>query len=284
MENEIQYCYKKIAPVGSAFYYSVLKVPASERDAIVAIAAFYQELIECLYECKEPALAQVKLNWWRLEVSKLSLGHPEHPVSQVLQKNLPAFNLSPQAFADMIDGVEENLSLAPFPTVEDVMIHIMRTAGIRETLIATVAQRTETVDPETIYQLTLVLELAQLMQNLRRDVRAGLILFGEDELAKYHVAVSDLQHFKTTPAIRELLAFQVEKAELAYQKAIKALSPKGCLLNASLIIRCQAALKLMHEMQVSQFPLLENFITLTALRNWWIAHRTYRKLKKNRLG
>jgi phytoene synthase len=284
MENEIQYCYQKIAPVGSAFYYSVLKVPKVGRDTIVAIAAFYQELVECLYECKEPALAVVKLNWWRLEVSKFSMGQPEHPVSLVLQKSLPVFDLPPQLFADMIDGVEENLNLAPFTTVEEVIIHIMRTAGIREMLIASVVQKDEALVPETIYQFTLVLQLAEMMQNLRRDVRAGLILFGEDELAKYHVSVSDLQHMQTTPEIRQLLAFQVEKAELAYQKAIITLSQKARLQHASLIIRCEAALKLMHEMKVSRFQLLENFIALTALRNWWIAHRIYRKIKKNRLN
>lgn len=267
-----QYCNQKIAKPGSPFYYSVRKLPLPQRNAIVAIAAFYQEIDEVVIDCHDVGIAYAKLNWWRGEVAKLNGGQPEHPVMLALQK---WFKLSPQKLVNIIDGVEQSLNSSPFLNFEDLTLHIMATAGIREVLISEAMPQDETISIEIIYQLTLVIELIQHIQYLHRYVKQGLIYFAADELTKFNVSLSLLQTYKTNDDIRNLLQYQSEKAERAYNNAKTILTPKMRKQLISLIIRCEIALTVLREIRAEKFSVLENLINITPIRCWWIAHKAY---------
>jgi len=168
---------------GSVLYYSLKKTPILQRKAILAVMAFYQEIENIVFEVNDPNLAILKLNWWRDEISKIQNGTPEHPVSREL-KNIS--NLSCEHLHTIIDGMQQNLFFLPFLSFEEVTIHIMRTAGARECLLAEIV----TVNPpnqEVIYQFALMLELIHYMQNLHRHIKKGLIIFSEQEMKKFFV-------------------------------------------------------------------------------------------------
>lgn len=268
-----EYCYQKAAPKGSAFYFSLSSMQKSGRDAVVAIAAFYEELNDIVFECHDPAVAHAKFSWWRTEAAKLTEGKSDHPVILSLQKYIPRYELSPQRFIDMIDGIEQNINLSPFPSFEDITLNIIHTVGIRELLIADVLKQNETISAESIYSLSLVMELIHHLQYLHRDVSRGCIFFGEDELQKFQVTSAMLQEYKTTELIRALLQYQYEKIERAYNKAQTELSHELKKNLASTLIRCECAMAVLREIQKSQFNVLENLIHITPLRRWWISFR-----------
>jgi phytoene synthase len=270
-----QYCQQKVAAIDPAFRFSLKKLTTVERDAATAMMAFYLEIDHVVFECQEQAVAFTKLNWWRLEAAKLMKGDAvDHPVMKALQQAQKLTPFEAQRLLDMVDGMAQNLNLSPFATFEDLTFHIIQTAGIRELLIAEVVQYDKNISPEILYQLTLVLELARYIQHLRRYVRRGLIVFGEDELRRFDVSRSMLQAYQITPAIKNLLQYQLEKAELAFAKAETVLSLEQRQKLASLIMRCQMALALLHEIKASEFAVLENFISLTPLRCWWLSFRS----------
>ena len=253
--NSLQYCYQKAAPPGSTFYYSLRKLNPAARNVVVAINAFYKELEDVIFTYTDVSIAQAKFNWWRDEVIKIADGKPDHPVSLILQQYMAKFNLSPFKLIEMIDGVEQNLSPLVFPTFEDVVIYFMRTAGVRECLIANASQFYE---QEIIYQSMLVIELFNTMQNLHRYTQRGLNYFPEDELKKF-------------PDIKQLLQYQVEKIELAYKKTREQLTSESRTGLSSLLIRCDIARATCKEIQLSGFPVMEQFIDLTPVRKWWIS-------------
>lgn len=253
--NSLEYCYQQAAPLGSTFYYSVKKNSLAVRNAIVAIQAFYQELENILFSYTDVGVAQVKFNWWRDEVIKIRDGQPTHPVSLALQPSIDTFHLPSLKLIEMIDGMEQNLSPLSFSSFEEVVIYFMRTAGVRECLIAAVSQCYE---EEIIYQGMLVVELVNLIQNFRRYQHRDLMYFATDELRQF-------------PDIKKLLHYQAEKVERAYVKMREQSTPKIRLGLSSLRIRVEIAHALCKEIEASNFPVLQQFIDLTPLRKWWIA-------------
>ncbi len=262
-----KYCYQKAAPPTSALYYSLRKLELQQRDAVVAIYAFYKELEDILFECNDLQVAQAKFNWWCQELIKPK---PDHPAAIVLQKIIPQFSLPVLKFIEMIDGVEQSLSFATFVDFSEVVVHWMRTAGVRELLIADVLQKKERVSPETIYQFMLVIELVNYIQHLRAYVQRGLIYFSEDELKQFQVTPLSLRQSKTTPEIRNLLQFQAEKILRAYGTAKSALTPQSKSELMNFIARSEIALQTLKQIQADNFCVLENFIDLTPLKKWWI--------------
>src|SRR6185312_11561717 len=187
------YCYEKAAPPTGGLYYSLRKIPAEKRDAIVAVHAFYREIEDVIFECHEPELALVKLNWWRVEINKSS----DHPVLSMLQNQLP----NPSRLEKIIDGFQQIIIPAPFATFEDVVIQWMRTAGERELLICDMLCPEKIVDDEVIYQLMLVIEIVNYLQHLHRYIRHHAIYFASDEMQRFGVTEEMFSEFVTTEPI-----------------------------------------------------------------------------------
>ena len=266
----LKYCEEKAAIPGSNAYFSTRRLKAPYYEAIVAILAFYKEIEDITLLQTDPVIAHAKLNWWRDEVIKIQDGEPSHPVALALQQVLKPFSVSPLRLIGLIEGLEQNLTLPTFEKFEDVVIHIMRTAGIREILIAEILQKESSVPTETIYQFALVIELVNYLQNLRHYVRRGIFYFSEDELKQFGVQKELLQNFKTTPEIVKLLEFQAEKIRRAYDKAMEI---KESMELKNLIIRSKVALAVLKTLQSENYRVLENFINITPLRCWWITWR-----------
>ncbi len=69
---------------GSAAYYALLFTPTEKRAAVTALFALHRELDEITIRRGEPAVAQVKLQWWDDEIRRLAAGEPRHPITRAM--------------------------------------------------------------------------------------------------------------------------------------------------------------------------------------------------------
>lgn len=260
--NKINYGSLMDKMPGSALFYSARFLKKRQKEAVFAICDFYQTIEKITLEYTDLNVAQMKLNGWRDQVIKIRDGLPDYPLAQTLQKTIRSFALNPLRLLEMIDGLEQNLTLPIFEKFEDVVIHFIRTAGVRELLLAEVVQPSFAV--EEIYTNMLLIELVNYLQYLRRYLRKGLVFFSQEELQQFHVTVDDLQKCQTTKPIENLLRFQSKKIERSYQKI-------AMLKNIPFFMaRCRAALAILAAINSSYFKVLENFITITPLKCWWV--------------
>jgi len=249
---------------GSATYYSLSGLPSNQRTAISAILIFYQEIKSALTASPDPTIVQAKLNWWRSEIAKLSLGQPSHPVVLMLQKSLQEFAISPQSFVDLIDALAFELTLPEFATFQDMLDHLKRTAVQRDFCIARVLSQ----DRKPFEKFTLAYELIDQIQNLHRDMQKHLLYFSAAEVQEFGV---DFHADKTTDALRQLLTQRAERARVLHQEALQGLPSEDRRVYRYFILRNKLALATLDEIQKSGFPVLEKYITLTPLRYWWLA-------------
>jgi phytoene synthase len=211
-----------------------------------------------LLESSDVAVALHQLNWWRDDILKTTSEHPTLiALKQSLQKPL-------DPLIEIITGLAESVNPAPFPSFEEVVVHIMRTTGIREKMMMNIMD--VPISAETLYEFALIFELTHYLQHFRSFVRRGIIYIGEDELRRFNVTTEVLQQYKTTPEIAKLLALQAEKIERAYQRVQKEKIP---FLQA----RADIAFATLQEIRNSEFTILEHYIHLTPLRMWWIAYK-----------
>ncbi len=84
--DSLQYCQEKAAQPGTDLYYSLLYVPAPQRNLQLALATFRQQVRGMFLGPAEPDAIRVQLSWWQQEIEKLAEGgHPDHPALQLLQ-------------------------------------------------------------------------------------------------------------------------------------------------------------------------------------------------------
>src|SRR6516164_11660977 len=104
-----EYCQQKTARSGSSFYYSFLFLPPERRRAITAVYAFCREVDDVVDEVTDPAVARVKLAWWRAEIAAAYDGSPHHPVAQALKRVVGEYALPREHFNTVIDGMAMDL-------------------------------------------------------------------------------------------------------------------------------------------------------------------------------
>ncbi len=270
-----EYCQNKAAKSGSSFYYAFLFLPPARRAAITALYAFCREVDDVVDECSDPSLARIKLAWWRTEITSLFDGKPNHPVTRALQPHLNSLELPELHFQEIIDGMEMDLiqnRYLDFVALDTYCYHVAGAVGL---LSARIFGFT---DPSTLpyaKKLGLALQLTNIIRDVGEDARKGRIYLPVNELQKFGVPAADVLNGRYSPAFIELMRFQTQRAQNAYQEAL-ALLPKadrkaqrpGLMMGA--IYRT-----LLDEIESENFQVLHQRISLTPLRKLWIAWRTW---------
>lgn len=129
MTNFNNYCQAKTAQSGSSFYYSFLFLTPPQRQAITAIYAFCREVDDIVDEYNSQQIAQIKLAWWRTEISRVFHNKAAHPIGLALQQARTNYNLSQELFDEIIQGMQMDLQQKNYKTFTELELYCYRAAS-----------------------------------------------------------------------------------------------------------------------------------------------------------
>ncbi len=207
-----EYCQDKAAKSGSSFYYSFLFLPEERRRAITALYAFCREVDDVVDECSDPGVAKTKLDWWRQEIASTFAGEPKHPVSHALTPALEHFNLPEEYFQEIIDGMQMDLEYDAYPSFKELSLYCYRAASVVGLLAAEIFGYEDRRTTKYAHDLGMAFQLTNILRDVREDLSRGRLYIPLDELERYQVTAADLGSPQTPERVRELLAFQGERA------------------------------------------------------------------------
>ena len=73
------YCQIKAAPPGSNLYYSILFYSRPLQRSLYTLHAFSTEIGDIVFECSDPGVARIKLQWWHEEIQRIYNKQARHP-------------------------------------------------------------------------------------------------------------------------------------------------------------------------------------------------------------
>ncbi|SMF46887.1 presqualene diphosphate synthase HpnD [Pseudogulbenkiania subflava] len=271
-----QYCQDKAASSGSSFYYSFRFLAEERRRAITALYAFCREVDDVVDECHDENVARTKLAWWRAELVRLYAGQPQHPVTQALQPHVAAYGLPQKLLEEIVDGMEMDLDFARYDRFADLLLYCHRAAGVVGQLSAQIFGYTDQHTLKYAHELGVAFQLTNIIRDVGEDARRGRIYLPVEELRRFNVPASDIQNYRETEAFRQLMDFQIERAEQYYRQAweqlpksdVKAQRPG--LLMAAIYRATLTEIKLDGPQKV-----LNQRLSLTPIRKLWLAWKTW---------
>ena len=270
-----QYCQEKAAQSGSSFYYSFLFLPQEKREAITALYAFCREVDDVVDECPDPALARTKLAWWRQELADTFAGKPQHPVGKALLPVIRRHDLAIEQFQEIIDGMEMDLEQNRYPDFKALHLYCYRVASVVGILAATLFGHQERQTLKYAHDLGLAFQLTNIIRDVGEDARRNRIYLPQDELARFGVTEQDILHQRTTPAFKQLMAFQVERAQQIYAQAFQHLPKTDRRAQRPGLVMAAIYQALLGEIESDEFQVLHQRTSLTPLRKFWIAWKTW---------
>ena len=271
-----EYCQSKAAASGSSFYYSFMFLPKPRREAITALYAFCREVDDIADECHEPDIARAKLAWWRNEVGNLYAGHPQHPVTKALAPAVEAYNLNEEHFQEIIDGMQMDLEQNRYIDFKQLQLYCYRVASVVGLLSASIFGYSDRKTLKYAHDLGLAFQLTNIVRDVGEDARRDRIYLPLDELAKFDVTENDMLQGRESEQVRNLLEFQIERAESYYERAFAELPASDRKAQRTGLVMAAIYRTLLHEIKSGGGEKVLNArIALTPLRKLWIAWSTW---------
>jgi len=270
-----KYCQDKAAASGSSFYYSFMFLPPERRQAITALYAFCREVDDVVDECRDPSIAQSKLEWWRHEVELISAGKPQHPVSQALQDVSTRFTLPQEQLLEIIDGMEMDLQQTRYLDFKGLQLYCYRVASVVGLLSAEIFGYTDRQTLKYAHDLGLAFQLTNIIRDVGEDARRGRIYLPIDELQRFDVPAKDILEARHSDRFLALMQFQAERAEKYYDQAFSQLPDCDRKTQRPGLVMAAIYRTLLKEIRQDGFQVLDRRTSLTPLRKVWLAGTTW---------
>lgn len=272
--NPDQYCQDKAARSGSSFYYSFLFLPGGQRRAITALYAFCREVDDIVDAPGEPAVARIKLAWWREEIGRAFAGSPQHPVTRALAIPVRDYNLPREHFLEIIDGMEMDLDHDRYADFRELSLYCHRVASMVGMMSAEIFGYADRRTLKYAHNLGTAFQLTNILRDVREDAARGRLYIPLDELERFGVSVADIMGARTNDRIVALLRFQADRARGYYRKAFELLPEADRYAQRSGLAMAAIYLDLLNEIGKDGYNVLEKRIRLTPLRKLWLSWKT----------
>ena len=270
-----QYCQERAAASGSSFYYSFLFLEPRRRQAITALYAFCREVDDVVDDCPDAAVSRTKLAWWRGEVAALFEGRASHPVTRALAVSLKHFYLPQEQLLEIIDGMEMDLEQVRYADFKALHLYCYRVASVVGLLAAEIFGYRDRQTLKYAHDLGLAFQLTNIIRDVGEDARRGRIYLPQDEMARFGVSESDLLQAHYTDNFRQLMEFQVERAQNLYRQAFAQLPAADRKAQRAGLIMAAIYRATLDEIVRDRFRVLDQRISLPPLRKLWLAGKTW---------
>lgn len=270
-----EYCQQKAAASGSSFYYSFLYLPPERRRAITALYAFCREVDDAVDEPGDAQIAAAKLAWWRAELANLFAGKPQHPVTQALAPHLESYSISLDKLGEIVDGMEMDLTQTRYLDWPALERYCYRVAGVVGILAAGIFGYRDARTLSYAKDLGIAFQLTNIIRDVGEDARKNRIYLPMEDLRRFGLPAADILKLQETPAFKSLMQFEAERARGYYARALATLPREDRRAQRPGLIMAAIYRTLLTELERDGFPVLTHRISLTPLRKFWIAWRTW---------
>jgi 15-cis-phytoene synthase len=210
------YCADKAARSGSSFYYSFRLLDAPRRTAITALYAYCREVDDVVDEVADPAVARVKLAWWRTEVDRIFAGTPQHPVAVALVPVVRRYALQQSQLQLVIDGMQMDLDKTRYVDFDELETYCDRVAGVVGRMSAEIFGYRNEATRLYARDLGVAFQLTNILRDIREDLGNGRVYLPAEDLERFgcDLAAPD-------DRIVDLVRFEADRAQAWFESGLK---------------------------------------------------------------
>jgi 15-cis-phytoene synthase len=188
------------------FAYGIMVLPRPKRYAIAAVYAFAREVDDVA----DGSLALDEKRT-RLEALRAALDdtEPQEAMLVALADARTRYGIPRDALSALVDGGLQDTEQTRYADFDALRGYCEKVAGAVGVACVAVYGSDDTGHART---LGVALQLINILRDVREDWELDRVYLPQDELARFAVPESDIAQGRTTPAWRELMAFQAARA------------------------------------------------------------------------
>lgn len=263
----------------TSFYYSFSLLPRHKREALHTVYAFCRTTDDLVDEERDEKRKTMLLRRWRTELGLASRGASSFPLLNQLVYTARRFNIPVDHFYELIRGVEMDLTRTRYETFEELKEYCMLVASSVGLMCRQIFGYRNESTREYAVNLGIALQLTNILRDVKDDAGRGRIYLPLEDLRRFGCAEEDVLQGRFTPAFRDLMRFEVERARTYFRKAQEALADddKGFFFPARIMWSIYA--HLLNRIERSGYNVFRRRITLPKLLKaliavrYWLSHQ-----------
>jgi squalene synthase HpnC len=164
-------------------------------------------------EVGDPHASLGLLDEWQSELQACYAGSPRHPVFVALADTVRRFDIPQQTFVDLLTAFRQDQTVTRYPTFNDLLGYCRFSANPVGHLVLYVCGYRDS-ERQALSDFTCTaLQLANFWQDVSVDYSKGRIYLPLEDLVRFGVTEADLATQKNTEAFREMMRFEVGRAQ-----------------------------------------------------------------------
>lgn len=253
-------------------------LPRAKRQGMSALYAFCREVDDVAdNEAMPTEERRRKLAEWRADVARACAGEaPRMTVNRELQPYIAKHKLPLTLFEELIRGVEMDLEVKRYSTMEDLEQYCYRVASVVGLLsIEIFGYRNARCRDYALY-LGKALQLTNILRDVRNDAERCRIYLPLDYLQRFGVAESEILELRYTERFRQLAEAVAARARHFYERAREALPVEDRRSMAAAELMGSVYWRLLRKLEFQQFDVFgPNPTRLTSAQKLLLIARTW---------
>ena len=230
---------------GRTYYLATRLLPAWKRRHVHALYGFTRYADEIVDRTEElpPAERAARLDDWSTRFLAGLHGAPiDDPLLPAVLHTIAIFDLDRTDFASFLSSMAMDLTVMSYRTYDDLLDYMEGSAAVIGTMMLPILGSSDPAAArEPARQLGFAFQLTNFIRDVAEDLDRGRTYLPDEDLAKFDVTRADLLAAKAngraTPRIRELIEYEVTRAQAHYAAAapgipLLAAASQACMRTA----------------------------------------------------
>ncbi|MEU3452607.1 phytoene/squalene synthase family protein [Micromonospora sp. NPDC006766] len=212
---------------GRSYYLATRLLPAWKRRHVHALYGFTRyadEIVDRTEEMPAAERAARLTDWSERFVAGLHGGPVDDPLLPAVLHTIAVFDLDRADFASFLHSMAMDLTVTSYPSYADLLDYMEGSAAVIGTMMLPIlGSSDQAAAREPARQLGFAFQLTNFIRDVAEDLDRGRTYLPDEDLARFDVTREDLLVARaaghSTPAIRELIRYEVARAQTHYAAA-----------------------------------------------------------------
>jgi squalene synthase HpnC len=160
------------------------------------------------------------LRWWREELLRCYDGSARHPVMVALAPTVSRFGIPQTPFLDLIKAFEQDQIVKRYETYQQLVEYCRYSANPVGRLVLYLCECFDDRRAALSDDICTALQLANFWQDVARDFGIGRVYLPGEDRARFGYGNDDLAARRFTPAFRDLMRFEVDRARGLFERGL----------------------------------------------------------------
>ncbi len=263
---------------GKSYAYATRSFPQSMRNATYALYAFFRipdELVDNPTQDPKQTLQNWKTCWQNAYISRDS----DHPVLFATAEVFHLYSIPFEYSEDFLNAMLQDTTVDRYATYADLEKYMHGSAAVVGLMMSYVIGFSNKTALAYAAKLGYAMQLTNFLRDIREDLETrNRIYLPQEDLKRFQVTEADLQQQRITPSFKQLLRFEIARADSLYEEANRGISFLSRPGRPAVHIASDLYRAILRKIEVAHFDIFTHRAHTNFLEKAWISLWASRKM------